>query len=138
MLIRNASLRLDGQLRRGMELRLMHGAVQETGVGLLKGLYESELDLQGDEIRPGSCVIQSNVTAEQLRKLYRQGVSLVITDVKLTGRRQSPRVIMMSPLPRCVPEELAETVIQPGTHAPLTRWKPDGTYAGMIDEHAAD
>jgi len=30
----------------------MHGKVQEIGVGLQKGLYESEIDLEGDEVRP--------------------------------------------------------------------------------------
>lgn len=47
MLIRNA--RLNGYP--GLtDLRLMHGAVQEIGTGLQKGLYESELDLMGDEL----------------------------------------------------------------------------------------
>lgn len=47
MLIRNAVV--DGL---STELRLMHGRVQEMGVGLAKGLYESETDLMGDELRP--------------------------------------------------------------------------------------
>ena len=47
MLIRNAVI--DGRMT---DLRLMHGAVREIGVGLTKGLYESELDLAGDELRP--------------------------------------------------------------------------------------
>ena len=47
MLIRNAVI--DGLVT---DLRLMHGAVREIGVGLQKGLYESELDLGGDELRP--------------------------------------------------------------------------------------
>ena len=47
MLIRNAMV--DGRLT---DLRLMHGAVREIGVHLQKGLYESELDLNGDELRP--------------------------------------------------------------------------------------
>lgn len=47
MLIRNAVI--DGHLT---DLRLMHGRVQEMGVGLQKSLYESELDLAGDELRP--------------------------------------------------------------------------------------
>lgn len=46
MLIRNALI--DGLLT---DLRLMHGRVQEMGAGLVKGLYESELDLMGDELR---------------------------------------------------------------------------------------
>lgn len=47
MLIRNAMI--GGRLT---DLRLKHGCVQEMGVGLCKGLYESELDLMGDELRP--------------------------------------------------------------------------------------
>ena len=49
MLIRNAVI--DGYPG-PVDLRLMHGAVQEIGVGLQKGLYESELDLAGDMLRP--------------------------------------------------------------------------------------
>ena len=47
MLIRNAMI--DGRVT---DLRLMHGTVREMGVGLTKGLYEAELDLAGDELRP--------------------------------------------------------------------------------------
>ena len=49
MLIRNA--RIDGYPG-PVDLRLMHGAVQEIGVGLQKGLYESELNLAGDVLVP--------------------------------------------------------------------------------------
>ena len=49
MLIRNAVI--DGYSG-PVDLRLMHGAVQEIGAGLQKGLYESELDLMGDMLRP--------------------------------------------------------------------------------------
>ncbi len=49
MLIRNAVL--DGYPG-PVDLRLMHGAVQEIGVGLVKGLYESEIDLGGDRLAP--------------------------------------------------------------------------------------
>ena len=49
MLIRNAVI--DGYPG-PVDLRLMHGAVQEIGVGLQKGLYESELDLAGDALMP--------------------------------------------------------------------------------------
>ena len=48
MLIRNAVI---GGYPGSVDLRLMHGAVQEIGVGLQKGLYESELNLAGDELR---------------------------------------------------------------------------------------
>ena len=49
MLIRNAAL--DGYPGL-LDLRLMHGCVREIGVGLVKGLYEAEMDLAGDELRP--------------------------------------------------------------------------------------
>lgn len=49
MLIRNAVI--DGYPG-PVDLRLMHGTVQEIGVGLVKGLYESELDLMGDTLVP--------------------------------------------------------------------------------------
>lgn len=49
MLIRNAVI--DGYPG-PVDLRLMHGKVQEIGVGLQKGLYESEIDVEGDEVRP--------------------------------------------------------------------------------------
>ena len=48
MLIRNANVAGYGLV----DLRLMHGAVQEIGAGLQKGLYEAELDLAGDALRP--------------------------------------------------------------------------------------
>lgn len=48
MLIRNARVEGYGLV----DIRLMHGAVQEIGVGLQKGLYESELDLAGDVLAP--------------------------------------------------------------------------------------
>lgn len=49
MLIRNAVI--DGYPG-PIDLRLMHGAVQEIGVGLQKGLYEAEMDLMGDTLLP--------------------------------------------------------------------------------------
>ena len=49
MLIRNA--RIDGYPG-PVDLRLMHGRVQEIGVGLQKGLYESALNLAGDVLLP--------------------------------------------------------------------------------------
>lgn len=49
MLIHNA--RIEG-CSAPVDLRLMHGAVQEIGVGLAKGLYEAEFDLAGDMLTP--------------------------------------------------------------------------------------
>lgn len=136
MLIRNAII--DGYLGQ-VDLRIMHGAVQEIGVGLVKGLYESELDLQGDVLRPGRVIIQPGVTAAELRRLYRQGVALVLTDSMPAGRvgPSSARVQVCSPLPKLVPEEMLKPV-RPGTMSPLTRWKKDGAFVSVVDEHSAD
>lgn len=67
MLIRNAVI--DGYPG-PVDLRLMHGAVQEIGVGLQKGLYESELDLGGDKLVP--CPLEMVVPKRFRRK---QGAS---------------------------------------------------------------
>lgn len=61
MLIRNAMV--DGRLT---DLRLMHGRVQEMGVGLQKSLYESEIDLAGDELRP--CTAEDPLPPRLLRR----------------------------------------------------------------------
>lgn len=53
MLIRHATAYMDGAFHAGIDLRLMHGRVQEIGNGLVKGLYEDELDLAGDYLLPG-------------------------------------------------------------------------------------
>ncbi len=49
MLIRNAKIHGYAGLT---DLRLMHGEVREIGANLAKGLYESELDVRGDSLRP--------------------------------------------------------------------------------------
>lgn len=136
MLIRNAII--DGYLGL-VDLRIMHGAVQEIGVGLVKGLYESEMDLQGDVLRPGRVIIQAGVTAAELRRLYRQGVALVMTDCMPAGRISPTcaRVQVCNPLPARVPEDMRKPV-RPGVLSPLTRWKQDGTFVSVIDEHSAD
>ena len=136
MLIHNASI--DGYLGQ-VDLRIMHGAVQEIGVGLVKGLYESELDLQGDVLRPGRVIIQPGVTAAELRRLYRQGVAVVLTDCVPAGRigPASARVQVCKPLPTQVPEETLKPV-RPGALSPLTRWKKDGAFVSVMDEHSAD
>lgn len=66
MLIRNALI--GGQLT---DLRLMHGCVQEMGVGLAKSLYESELDLAGDELRP--CTADDPLPPRMRRRLTAPG-----------------------------------------------------------------
>lgn len=62
MLIRNAVI--DGLMT---DLRLMHGRVQEIGVGLQKGLYESEMDLAGEELRP--CMAEDPLPPRIRRRL---------------------------------------------------------------------
>lgn len=66
MLIRNAVI--DGYPG-PVDLRLMHGAVQEIGVGLVKGLYESEMNLAGDELRP----VPAGMTLPQRYRRARAG-----------------------------------------------------------------
>lgn len=68
MLIRNA--RIDGYPG-PVDLRLMHGAVQEIGVGLQKGLYESEINLSGDELRP--CPPELSLPKKYARRPHRAG-----------------------------------------------------------------
>ena len=79
MLIRNAVI--DGYPG-PVDLRLMHGTVQEIGVGLVKGLYESELDLLGDEL----CVCP----AEKLPPRYRRKAAAVAQDAHIRPGTPEP------------------------------------------------
>lgn len=99
MLIRNATALLGGRFCPGTELRLMHGAVQEIGCGLTKGLYESELDLEGDYLLPGLVAVRRDCPAEELpalaRRLYREGVAAIVTDAPLPPVRQARRTALL-------------------------------------------
>lgn len=99
MLIRNATALLGGRFCPGTELRLMHGAVQEIGCGLTKGLYESELDLAGDYLLPGLVAVRRGCPAEELpalaRRLYWEGVAAIVTDAPLPRVRQARRMAML-------------------------------------------
>ena len=53
MLIRNATLQMSATERACMDVRVMNGCVWEMGAALVKGLYESEIDLRGDVLMPG-------------------------------------------------------------------------------------
>lgn len=87
MLIRNACVLLPQGFRRGVDVRIHNGAVQELGSGLAKGLYEEERDLGGDYLLPGFVDVhihafagQDTMSGEQAvramsRGLYRQGVA---------------------------------------------------------------
>lgn len=153
MLIRHAVLLQNG-IPQETELRLMHGVVQEIGCGLVKGLYESEIDMQGDVLRPGLVIARAQVTAEELRRLYRQGVALVATQSPVQGRliTRSARVIVCPDEKlACLPAEPSPAVglpdwpelvpyrmICPGSPAPLTRWTQAGDFVGVIDAHTGD
>lgn len=154
MLIRSATLKLNGRMEYEMDLRLMHGAVQEIGHGLLKGLYESEMDIAGDLLLPGLVIARQQVTANELRQLYRQGVAVVVTEQPLQGRvsiRSAQTILLPRDRLACLPTEpslwtilpdWAELapyrMIRPGSPSPLSRWTQDGDFVSVIDEHAAD
>ena len=123
MLIRNATALLGGRFCPGTELRLMHGAVQEIGCGLTKGLYESELDLAGDYLLPGLVAVQRGCPAEELpalaRRLYREGVAAIVTDAPLPRVRQARRMAMLlhaeaSVLDRLPPQQPLQELIRQG------------------------
>ena len=87
MLLRNATAFMGGGFHAGIDLRLMHGMVQEIGHGLSKGLYEEEVDLAGDYLLPGFVdvhihafrghdAMQGEAAVRQMaRDLYREGVA---------------------------------------------------------------
>ena len=54
MLIRNATLQMSATERACMDVRVMNGCVWEMGAALVKGLYESEIDLRGDVLMPAA------------------------------------------------------------------------------------
>ncbi|MGN0778550.1 MAG: hypothetical protein ACI4MJ_05335 [Aristaeellaceae bacterium] len=99
MLIRNATAFMGGRFCPGTELRLMHGAVQEIGCGLTKGLYESELDLAGDYLLPGLVLVRRKCPAAELpalaRRLYRAGAAAIVTDQPLPSIKPMRRTALL-------------------------------------------
>lgn len=92
MLIRNALI--DGRIT---DLRLMHGRVREMGVDLVKGLYESEIDLSGDELRPiaADTPLPPRI-ARRLRELPAPGAHIVPgTPAPLTRWRNGAMLALM-------------------------------------------
>ena len=83
MLIRNATLQMSATECACMDVRVMNGCVWEMGAALVKGLYESEIDLHGDVLMPGRMLETPISAADEkalrllCRKLYREGVELV-------------------------------------------------------------
>lgn len=123
MLIRNATALLGGRFYPGTELRLMHGAVREIGCGLIKGLYESELDLEGDYLLPGLVVVRRGCPVEELpalaRRLYREGVAAIVTDTPLPRIRLTRRTALLlhadaSALNKLPPQQPLQELIRQG------------------------
>ncbi len=136
MLIRNAKMCLpDGRVC-PVEVRLMHGAVREIGDQLRKGLYEAELDLAGDVLRPARVLRQPICAAEEAslralcRELYRQGVSAFAVEapeavLNAVSRHPARHAAVPYP-PALCPEE--EHALHVGLRSPLARW----TAAGFL------
>lgn len=143
MLIRHAQLCLSPEQTMLTDLRIMHGCVQEIGEQLAKGLYEAEIDLNGDLLTAGKQLPQPLPAADETalrllcRRLYRQGVSCFCTSAPqnvLDAVQKAPERRGATPV-RVLPEAPKMRV---GTKAPLNRWRPDGQWLGMIDEHSGD
>lgn len=93
MLIRHATAYLDGRFYASMDVRMMHGVVQEIGCGLEKGLYEAEIDLQSDYLLPGFVDVHihgfagqdtmhgENAVRHMAKALYREGVAAFLPTI---------------------------------------------------------
>ena len=68
MLIRNATLQMSATERACMDVRVMNGCVWEMGAALVKGLYESEIDLCGDVLMPGRMLETPISAADEKRR----------------------------------------------------------------------
>ena len=104
MLIRNATLQMSATERACMDVRVMNGCVWEMGAALVKGLYESEIDLCGDVLMPGRMLETPISAADEkalrllCRKLYREGVELVRDCTKrLDEAAQTVKMLQMQP-----------------------------------------
>lgn len=143
MLIRNATLQMSATERACMDVRVMNGCVWEMGVALVKGLYESEIDLHGDVLMPGRMLETPVPAADKktlrllCRRLYREGVRYFVADcpadalLRVQNRPERRGALPVTALPN--PEPLRS-----GTGMPLTRWTAAGEFVGMMDEHSGD
>lgn len=87
MLLRNANAFIGGHFHPGTEVRVHNGCVQEVGCGLVNGLYEDVIDLQGDYLLPGFVDVHIHAyrgrdtmegeaaVRSMSRELYRSGVA---------------------------------------------------------------
>lgn len=141
MLIRNAKLSDDPDAL--TDVRLMHGCVQEIGVGLAKGLYEAEIDLGGDGLSPGLMLdVHHHADTEQelralCRRLYRQGVRCFTAEAPEEAfHAVQERPERKGALPvRTLPEQ---EHLRVGTPTPLIRKNRQGEFVSWIDVHSGD
>lgn len=148
MLIRNAHLQMASGEKVQTDLRMMHGCVQEIGANLEKGLYEAEIDLQGDELRPPRLVenithVESLSELQRLcRSFYRQGAGYFCTDAPetlLRAIRGAMHKKMAVPLGVGEAESVQQgAYISVGTVAPLNRFDRSGVWLGVLDAHSGD
>lgn len=87
MLIRHANAYINGHFIPEMDVRIHNGHVQEIGQGLINGLYEDVIDLQGDYLLPGFIDVHihafmghdtmqgEEAIRAMCRELYKQGVA---------------------------------------------------------------
>ncbi len=141
MLIRNATLSDNPESI--TDVRLMHGCVQEIGVGLAKGLYEAEINLSGDVLSPGLMLdAHHHADTEQelralCRRLYRQGVRCFTAETPeevLQAVQERPERKGALPV-RELPEQ---EHLRVGTPAPLIRRNQQGEFVSWIDAHSGD
>lgn len=148
MLIRNVHLQMASGEKVQTDLRMMHGCVQEIGANLEKGLYEAEIDLQGDELRPPRLVenithVESLSELQRLcRSFYRQGAGYFCTDAPetlLRAIRGAMHKKMAVPLGVGEAESVQQgAYISVGTVAPLNRFDRSGVWLGVLDAHSGD
>lgn len=148
MLIRNARILVSASAYMQTDLRVMHGRVQEIGAGLEKGLYEAEMDVQGDMLQPGRFLskvthVENMATLQRLcRTMYRQGIVYFRTDAPQEWLMQirgvaHKKVAVPLGAEEPLPEEMTETVCV-GTVAPLNRFDRNGQWLGVLDAHSGD
>ena len=108
MLLRNAIIYTGGHLLTGPDVRFHNGRVQEIGYGLVNGLYEDPVDLQGDYLLPAPSLRPSRAEILQL--------------LSEAAEQAAQGIPVENALRDC---GLKEGGILPGTPGPLLRVSPE-------------
>ena len=108
MLLRNAIIYTGGHLLTGPDVRFHNGRVQEIGYGLVNGLYEDPVDLQGDYLLPAMSSRPSRAEISQL--------------LSKAAEQAAQCIPVENALRNC---GLNASGIQPGTPGPLLRVPPE-------------